>query len=407
MKKLSLALALGALLWAACDKKNGDIAPKEKINCGETPELCQLSEANNDFGFRLFRTLCQKEPQANHLISPLSVAVALSMALNGADGETAAEMRQTLALQGFAPAEANEAFRLLLKSLPQLDPTTKMSIANSLWYSKDFDVKPDYINALEAYFLAQCMALDFRNPQSKDQINNWVKAQTQNLIPKIVDEIRPEHVAFLINAVYFEGLWRRPFDPKHTADATFRNQDGTVSPVKMMRTVAPRTTPFFYHEKFSMIDLAYGDSTYSMSILLPHPDVQIGEVAALLESGQWNTWIKALQPADVQIEMPRFELEYDKELKEALTYIGIQRAFSESGADFSKLSAQSRVFISGVKHKSVLKVSEKGTQAAAVTSVDIVNTSLPPSITLDRPFVLAIRERSGGAVLFLGKVARL
>lgn len=407
MKRYFLSLTCGALLAFACNKKNEDDTPKVEINCNETPALCQLNEANNDFGFRLFRTLCQSDPQANHFISPLSVAAALTMALNGADTETAQEIRQTLALQGFTLPEANEAYRLLLKALPQLDPKTKVLAANSLWYSQDFAIRPGFVSTLEEYFLAQTMAIDFRNPQSKDQINNWVNAQTQNLIPKIVEEIRPEHVAFLINAVYFEGLWRKPFDPKHTADAAFQNQDNSVANVKMMRSVTPRTTPYFYHEKFSMADLAYGDSTYSMTILLPHRDVAIGQVVELLESGQWNAWIKALQPVDLLIEMPRFELEYEKELKDALKQLGIQRAFSEANADFSRLSESDRVFISNVKHKSVIKVEEKGTQAAAATSVEIVNTSLPPAMTLDRPFLLAIRERSGGAVLFLGKVAKL
>ncbi len=373
-----------------------------QLEAGETA----LVQADNSFGLKLFREVHAQGGADNIFIAPLSVSMALGMAYNGADGSTREAMQRTLEFQGLELSEVNESYRSLIDLLRGLDPAVQFLIANSIWYDQTLTFEQDFLQVNRDFFDAEVTGLDFTDSSAAPTINHWVDRSTNGLITEIVDSpISPELVMFLINAIYFKGDWTNPFDEELTRLGSFTLADGSERQVEMMSYAKPDTVLAYFdaNSGVQVLDMKYGGKAYSMTIAMPQ---QAGDIDALVEgldAGTWEGWIEGLVETQAQVTMPKFILEYEIELNAALEALGMGEAFDPFNADFTKIySGGERVYISKVKHKTFVDVNEKGTEAAAVTSVEIGVTSLPPVIVVDKPFVFAVRERFSGAVLFLG-----
>jgi serpin B len=364
--------------------------------------------AANDFSFALFRQLSASRSDSNVFTSPLSASMALGMAMNGAAGTTYDEMRSTLGFGASATeTEIGTSYKSLITLLRGLDPSVEFRIANSIWYRTGFPVQPTFLDAGRDWFDAQVSALDFASPNAVRTINDWVSSSTAGKIPTIVDGIDDDQVMFLINAIYFKGSWRAKFDPARTVDAPFKSVAGD-QPAKLMH----RDGMIRYLETadFSAVDLPYGNSAYSMTVVLPNAGRSVDAVAASLQNTAWAGWVGQFHDADVDLYLPRFKLEWQRPLIPDLQSLGMRAAFVDGGADFSRMSSLGRqLFISLVKQKTYVDVNEEGTEAAAVTNVGISLTSAPVRSTfrVDRPFVFVIRERLSGTILFMGKIVRM
>ena len=398
-------LIFAALLFIGCDTVDpGDqIDPPRALSPDETA----IVEADNVFGFNVFNQLHAAEPEENLFISPLSISMALGMTLNGADGDTRAQMEQTLQKQGLSQETINASYRSLIDLLTQLDPKVTMNIANSIWYRDGFEVTPAFLDVNREHFDAEVRGLNFTDPESVNIINGWVEDKTEGLIDSIIDEISPLVMMYLINAIYFNGQWTYEFDADQTTDQPFTNFDGSQSTLPLMTLQG--TVPYSITDEASIIDLPYGDSLYSMTVVLPHESIDINEFAAGITDETWSAWAAQFHPKNLTVYLPRFSLEYFTKLKDVLALLGMTDAFDSSKADFTKIHPTEELYISQVLHKTALKVDEKGTEAAAVTAVIIETTSIgdPAVFRADRPFILAIRERNSGSILFLGKVLSL
>ncbi len=372
-------------------------------DCEDNPNACDLATANNAFGFKLFQTLHQQDPLDNIFMSPLSVSTALSMTLNGADGNTKTEMEQALERIELDIATANETYEYVLNALPNMDPSVQFNIANSIWKDIDFGAYQEFLDVNQQYYNSEVQTLNFKDPASVDVINDWIKDNTEGKIEEMLQEIPNNAVMYLINALYFKGDWRYQFDPENTMTQDFTLADNTTKPVEMMHFVEEVTLPTYTNSQMSMVDLPYGDSIYSMTLLLPHPSSSLDEVIASLSAENWADWTAHLYPSGTMLSVPKFKMEYEKKLNDALVSMGMVDAFDEGKADFSKLGP-TQLWISLVKHKAVLEVNEQGSEAAAVTVVEISNESVAPSLNFNRPFLLAIRENRSNSVLFMGKV---
>ena len=194
--------------------------------------------ASNEFAFDLFRTGNAGQHKANVFISPLSASMALGMTANGANGSTADEMYSALRLSGSTREETNDAYKSLIALLRGLDPKTEITIANSIWYEQTFAVNSSFLDESKHYFDAMVSALDFGSPSAVSTINSWVADQTKNRIPKIIDGIDDAEVMFLVNAIYFKGIWQKQFDKANTVNAPFHAADGTTANVPMMQRPA-------------------------------------------------------------------------------------------------------------------------------------------------------------------------
>ena len=406
MQKIIPLLLLFVLSLVACESSKDLPAPVDNpiIDCNEMPEACNVTSSNNAFGFKLFQTLHDEAPESNLFISPLSVATALTMTVNGAKGQTKADMMATLEQNDIDLAQVNDGFKQLLLLLPSLDPEVQVQLANSLWYRLGFNVRQEFLDVNAEHFSSEVAELDFSNPAARETINAWVNDNTNGLIESIIDEpIGADVVMYLINAIYFKGTWLHEFDPEQTFDTEFKLQDGSTTNVEMM-SYGQTLLNYFETETFQAADLPYGDSTYTMSVLLPKPGNTVDDIVSQLNNTHWGQWADSYVYQDMYFSMPKFEMEYKESFVKVLSQLGMGIAFT-GACDLTGI-ADADLMIDDVIHKSFIEVNEAGTEAAAVTAVVIVETSAPqiPTMYLDQPFVFVIRENQANNVLFIGKM---
>ena len=402
--------ALLALAGAACSDppapNGGAPARLTELPRPLTGAEREVLSASNDFAFSLLAKVNERFEGENVFISPLSASMALGMTMNGTAGETQAQMRRVLGFGDVELRAANASYRDLSALLRSIDPEVDFRVANSIWHDRTFAVEPSFLATTREYFDARAEALDFGSPAALGTINGWVSESTNGKIPTILDEIRRDDVMYLINAIYFKGSWRRRFDPARTCDATFTLDDGSTRTVKMMHR-APDTVRVYGSAAVTLAELEYGNGAYAMTIALPPRGTSVDAFVRGLTPARWAAWTDSLADASLDVYLPKFRLEWEDRLERQLIELGMPDAFTCGIADFTPLSSSAgrELCITLVKQKTFVDVNEEGTEAAAATAVGIGRTSLPPAVSIDRPFVFAIRERLSGAILFVGKIA--
>lgn len=383
------------------------VAPPDPIT--DLPRDLTLAEEliigrSNTFGFDLLKEVDRTRTAniPNVILSPLSATMALGMALEGADGETFSAMRDALRFQGLSRDEINASYRGLLDILLDLDPEVELGIANSAWSRQGFPFRSSYFDAVTTNFDAEVQELDFGAPGAKDIINSWVNEKTQGRIEEIIDAISPLDILFLINAVYFQGNWTTKFDSGDTYQGSFRLGSGESVTVPTM-SAEKMPMRFGTVDGIQVGELAYGGGAFAMVVAVPQGDQSVDGLVAELDDDRWNQILDGISEGEFPVRLPKFELEWDGLLKGALSTMGMGPAFVPQ-ADFSRMTPAPDAYISEVRQKTFMKVDEEGTVAAAVTSVTVGTTSLPQGLYADRPFLVAIRERISGTILFLGVI---
>ena len=393
---------------AAC-KKDSDTGSSVMKQVQLSEKQKQLIDDNNAFGFEFFKKVNNfSGGDTNLMVSPLSVSMALGMTRNGARGSTLEGMTQTLGFGSLTDQEINESYKYILETFTSLDPKVKLSIANSIWYRNNFTVEPAFIATNQQYFNASVTPLDFTNPASVQTINSWVKENTNQLIPKIIDKIPGDAVMYLINAVYFKGQWKSQFDKDKTQPKPFYLSDGTEIQAQSMLQHA--TLPYFQGTGFKAVELPYNQGNFTMTVLLPDAGKNVNDVINQLSPENLALWNTQFTSTDMQLQLPKFKYAYDEQkMKPILSAMGMAAAFNPDNADFTGINRNGGLYISDVKHKTFIETNEEGTEAAAVTSVEIAVTTAGPGIQplllkINRSFVYFIREKSTGTLLFIGTV---
>jgi serpin B len=404
-----LRFPLVLLLLTGCGSSTGpggDLPPiLTELPRMLSPSEIRIVEGAHAFAFDLVREATKAlPPDSNAFLSPLSASMALGMTLNGANGETYDGMRTALRLDGLAEAEINQGYRDLIALLTELDSRTEMRIANSIWGHSTLPIEPAFTDAGRTFFDAEVRTLDFGSPEALTTINDWVSGKTNGKIPKLLDQISPDEVLFLINAIYFKGKWRSAFDAKDTRDGAFHGADGLDRAARLMWQ--KENLRYDETEDYQAVDLLYGNGAFAMTVLLPKPGKTPAELLAGLDPGSWTALAGRFQEAEVALTFPRFKLEYGRRLNDDLTALGMGIAFDKGRADFYRIAdvRPERLYVSRVDQKTFVEVNEEGTEAAAATAVGVGVTSAPVVVEMrvDRPFAFAIRERLSGAVVFLG-----
>jgi len=362
---------------------------------------------STQFAFKLFAELT-KSNIGNVFVSPTSVALALALAYNGARGETARAIARTLELGEIGLDALNHANAALVESLRTLDPHVALAIANSLWAQQGISFAPDFLKNNQDFYRAEIATLDFGNASAVATINAWVERNTGGKIEKILDQIDRSAVMFLINAIYFKGRWSKPFDPRRSREMPFMLSGGRQHQHLMMA----QTGKFDYYaiQGFQAISLPYGAGRASMYIFLPEQRSSLRAFRRELTYKSWDVWLRHFRPAEGTIVLPRFKLAYEATLNDALKALGMGIAFDQRRADFGGMIADGKpsANIDEIKHKTFVEVNEEGTEAAAVTSIGMIRTTMAPqrnfSMIVDRPFFCAIRDNQTGALLFMGAI---
>ena len=420
MKKVFLCVLAVALLsgLVACAQPtvSGEViqSEKQRITSPEVDkaELTTLANGNSAFAFDLYQAL--RDEDGNLFYSPYSISLALAMTYAGARGETEKQMADTLHFT-LPQDRLHLAFNSLDLELSQRGKGAKgkdgegfrLNIANAIWGQKDYHFLATFLDVLAENYGAGLRVLDFTKEPEKSRIviNDWVREETEGRIENLLPpgSVDPPTSLVLTNAIYFNAAWQYPFEENATTDGLFHLLEGGEVSVPMMGQ--EKSLGYAESEGYQAVELPYDGRELSMVILLP----QAGNFETFeksLDVQQVDTIIKNLGSNQVILTMPRFEFASSFRLGGTLAAMGMPDAFS-GNADFSGMTGNRDLFISGVVHKAFVSVDEAGTEAAAATAV-IMPTAAPPGatveVTIDRPFIFLIRDIKTGAISFVGRV---
>ena len=373
----------------------------EGITPQRSAEAVQVTAAQQDaaadFALRLFRA--GREEGKNSLLSPLSVACALAMTANGAKGETLAQMESVL---GLDRAALNDYFRAVLDGLKQ-DGAIKL--ANAVWFRDDgqLEVNRDFLQTNADHYGADARSAPF-DAETLQQINDWVKAKTEGMIPELLDEIPDNAVMYLLNALAFEAKWEEPYEDSAVKAGTFTAADGTKRSVDFLHG---NENLYLKTENAEGFLKPYAGGKYGFAALLPAEGLSPEAVLDSLNGAELRKLLNDPEQTSVDTAMPKFESSFRANLADALREMGMTLAFDPDRADLSGIgSAKGNLYISRVLHKSFISVGEQGTRAGAATAVEIMTKGVfaesPKEIVLDCPFVYMLVDLETGVPFFIG-----
>lgn len=398
MKK-SITVLLSVFLIASCSQN--EEVPKKKLPPFSTVVSGEnVVKKNNEFTFKIFKKIEEENQQKNTFFSPVSLSLALAMTYNGAENETKQAFENTLLYNDFNRTEINNVNKKLIEYLSDASSGSQFKIANSIWMNKNVNIKQPFIDVVKNNYDAEASKLDFSNGSSVNTINDWVSSKTQGKISKIIEQIDSNSIMYLINALYFKGVWKYQFKKNETQKMPFVNDSQTKS-VDMMRL--NKSVPYYENEILSAIKLPYKNDKFSMTILLPKENKKIQDIYSDLTQENWKNWNTDFAAKEVVVFLPKFKFSYKQGLEDVLKNLGLENAFTNN-ADFSSLTTSSAK-ITKVLQKTFIDVNEEGTEATAATSIGIGVTSVGPAFfKADKPFVFLITDNSTNSICFIGKM---
>ena len=419
MKKTFNNIALTAtvlLALSACsstkkisDNKSNDIVSmttEEEID----PEFMVLSDAqydlvkrNNNFALNLFSEM---KGVGSNVVSPMSVTYLMAMLANGAEASTREEIMNAIGAKDFDIDEMNAFYAYLIRRAKTTDKQTTLNIANYIALNKEFKLKNKFASTIADSYQGAVESLEFTNPESTKRINGWCSEHTNNMIPTIIDQVEPSAVAYILNAIYFNGTWTDKFDKNNTKKEQFNGYTRDIMYVDMMH----RNAKYYYtsNDVYSAVTLPYGSGAYSMTVILPNEGKFISDLTKKLNADTIASLRRNMEECLVDLKLPRFTTEMKLPLKGIVAKLGAPSMFDATRADFSSF-ANGNVYVSEMLQKAKIEVSEEGTKAAAVTMGMVKLTSMRPQeprrvdFHCDRPFVYMIQDNYTGAILFMGQ----
>uniref|UniRef100_A0A4W4FC87 Serpin domain-containing protein n=1 Tax=Electrophorus electricus TaxID=8005 RepID=A0A4W4FC87_ELEEL len=364
-------------------------------------KFCQLlSSQNADFAFTLYKKLVS-QPDAkgkNIFFSPLSISMALSMLALGAKGETHSQIFSTLGYSNLTATQVNEAYEHLLHMLDHSQDAMLLEAGSAVAVQEGFKPVEKFLKDAQHFYHGEAFSVDFSKPEvAVQEVNKFIAKKTKDMITDMTKSLDPKTVMMLINYIYFRGKWEKPFEVKNTNKADFYIDVKTKVTVDMMKRTG-RYNLFQDRNNFTSVIMVPYKGNTSMIIILPD-EGKMEEVEKNICKDHLKYWHNKL----TRRLLNKFSISASSSLQDTLMEIGIVDAFSDK-ANFSGISEEFKLKVSKVLHQAVLSVDEKGTEAAAVTTLEIMPMSMPNSINLNRPFLIFIVEDSIKSILFMGKI---
>ncbi|GAB3796263.1 serpin family protein [Virgibacillus kimchii] len=407
MKKLFI-VSMAILLLAGCGGAEVKENPGSSVSDVTEGDYEDAASASNELGFHLIDKI-EADTNGNTFISPMSLSLALSMIYNGANGATKEEIAHVLQAENNDLDTWNKDHASLFSVLQRAEDQLQVHIANSIWLQEPYHFQEAFSRDTSNYYAAQQEEIDFHSENAAQRINDWVESATNGKITDVVENpLNPDLVAILINAIYFKGEWKHAFDENNTEDKPFYLSDGSTENVSLM--LLQEELPYFENDDFQAAALPYGeDGTMSMYVFLPKEHSDLNHFRQKLTHEKWKDWQPQFQEAKGTVLLPKFELEYEINLNNALEQLGMESAFNPSTADFSKLVEEDdTIWIDQVKQKTFIEVNEEGTEAAGATSIEMETTSAPAAqpfyMEINRPFFFTIKDEKTGTILFMGEM---
>lgn len=404
MKQLMPLLFFFLLMHTACDNSIENV-PQVPVQIELAGNEQAIVADQNNFAMELFAQVyeAEKMEKENLLISPFSLHTALAMLSNGAEGNTKAEIFSAMKMKSYTQDELNAYFCKMTEGLVLADPAVVFGSANSIWCNKDIRVKEDFVQVNKEQYQAKVASVDFASPSAKDQINQWCSETTNGKISRVIETTSPSAVAYLLNALYFKARWENEFQKNKTYGEIFTSEKGTDHKVPFMHK--EELTSYMQNDLFAMAAMPYINGTFKMHVILPAGDVPMSDVvSALSKAGYWQDCVRESKSFEVKFSLPRFKVDYEIELNSILQQAGMNSAFVNGQADFSRLT-DDHFFVSEVKQLACLSVDEEGSEGAAVTVIKGDGAPLLEKAVFNanRPFLFMISENVTGAILFMGK----
>ncbi len=405
---LLLTLSITTISLTGCGSKIQATNLMEEKKPANPVKMTSISETNTiaatDFAVRLFQQA--KNGEENTLISPLSVLPALSMTCNGAKDETRFQMEQTL---GMPVDKLNEYLYSYIHHLPN-EKDCQFHLANSIWLrdAKDFIVDDNFLKNNAKYYDAGIYQSAF-DDQTLADINNWVAAQTNDMIPTILDQIDSDAYMYLINALSFDSKWSSIYESSSVSNDVFTTENGTSQDVEMMHS---SEYEYIEDENVSGFLKPYSGYSYAFVALLPKEGIPLTEYVNSLTGEHLHHLLTTVEEYPITAGIPKFETEFSIDLIPPLQTLGIHDAFDKDLANFSGMgsfdSPWERLYINSILHKSFFSIGEKGTKAGASTiigmekSASSINPEEAKEVILDRPFLYMIVDYENRFPIFIG-----
>ncbi len=407
IKSTSIFLSTILIVFSCKDDQSNNDNNEPILRALSNDEQTIITSAN-DFSFELLKIVSNSYESENVFISPFSVNAALSMTLNGANGNTKDSIIYALGLEGLSEQQINQAYLDLTTFLLGLDKKVTFDIANSNWYAENLTLNSAFRQTLLDYYDAEVRAVDFRDTKTVGIINDWVEEKTNDKIKDLISELDPMIIMVLVNAVYFNAEWTVKFDKDDTQDQLFYLENGTSIMTPMMHNESTIVTA--QNDQMRLIDVPYGNGQFRFTIVMSAYSTDnenyqsLNDIIGGLNSQVLNTLLENGNEMEMDLYLPKFTFEFKTELREVLEEMGMGIAFTEN-ADFKNLFEESsEASIDEIIHQSYIDVNEKGTEAAAATAIVIKTTSLGPIANVNQPFAYLIREQHSNTILFSGKM---
>ncbi len=404
--RIRLTTLLVILLFVASCSNENKSGMEEDLEAHTPIEIDTIANSNNKLGFHLLDRL-ELDESDNLLVSPTSALMALLLAYNGASGDTKEEIADALSIVDMSNEQINEANKDLINRLEKESDVMQISVANSIWINDRFHFAKEFLQKADEYFHAEHEEIDVNNAASVDRINNWVKKATNEKIEEIIQPpLDANTVAILINALYFNGKWTYEFDKENTEPEIFNS---TEKKHEVPFMVMEEELDYLETDTFQAVKLPYGEGELNMQIFLPKENVSMQEMLKEMKMENWEEWQSEFKETNGVIKLPKFEIDYETKLNDSLIQLGIEKAFDSNEADFTALIQEEEpLWIHEIKQKTYINVDEEGTEAAAVTSVEIRTTSaiIDDDFYMDvnRPFLFTIKDEESDVILFIGMI---
>ncbi|XP_055990385.1 serpin A3-8-like [Sorex fumeus] len=410
-----LALLLGAALCPhVLSLPKGTTEPEtvtqDDRNNSTLVGVLSLARSNTDFAFSLYKLLAAQSPGSNVIFSPFSVSMALAFLALGARGSTQTEILEGLKfnLTETPEADIHRGFQQLLRHLSRPGMPLQLNVNTAMFLDQQLDLQENFRQEAQALYAADAFSTNFKDAAAAEKlINNYVEQKTQGKIKELVKDLDTEIRMVLVNCLFLKAQWKTPFDPHDTYPSNFHVSESRKVKVPMMSAEDIRV-PYFRDEVLgcTVVQLPYRDSSACALLVLPD-EGHMTKVEAALLPGTLQSWRDSLEMRIITLNLPKFSISGDYDLKQVLTELGFSSVFSQQ-ADLSGLTQAENLHVSQVVHKAVLDVAEEGTEAAAATGVKIIPLSASwydTIVNFDRPFLVALLSEDTQSVLFLGKVA--
>lgn len=363
----------------------------------QTKKAQRLTLAQNKFGFELLKTLVYSDQtnSQNVVVSPTSMGLAFNILFNGSYGATKDQLSNVLQISGFSLYQLNEASKILMERLTSQNQGVYFTLANSIWVREGIVLNQQVLDDAKRFYGAYIANLDFNKSSASKTINDWVFGNTGGKISGVVpDQINSSVVSYIINAAYFDAIWKYKFDAEKITKRDFYRQDGSKNPVETME-MSRKDFLYFEDNFLQAIKLPYGaNQKYSMIVLLPK-ELGVNNLLGKFDILTWQGWLKNFEEREGTLYLPKFKLEYGGSMVEPLKGMGLVLPFDAENADFSRLSSNGDdrgYYVSDVVHKTYINVGEEGTQAAATTSVEVSFESAGPAKPKEEPFIMEVNK---------------